>query len=50
MKHAAELLGKNIKINDIAEQCGYGNPGYFTRIFKEYYGCTPTEYMRKFSL
>lgn len=45
MQHAAELLHKNKKITEISKACGYRNSGYFTRVFKDYYNCTPSEYM-----
>lgn len=45
MQHAARLLHENKKINDISKECGYQNSGYFTRVFKEYYKCTPSEYI-----
>lgn len=46
MKHAVELLLENKKITDISSACGYRNPSYFTRVFREYYKCTPSEYVR----
>lgn len=45
MEHAVKLLKKNKKINDISKKCGYQSPGYFTRVFKDYYNCTPSEYL-----
>ncbi|MDY3031776.1 MAG: response regulator [Clostridia bacterium] len=48
MEHAVKLLKKNKKISDISKQCGYSSSGYFSRIFKEYYKCTPSEYIRNF--
>lgn len=45
MEHAVKLLKKNKKINDISKECGYQSPGYFTRVFKDYYNCTPSEYL-----
>ena len=47
MQHAAKLLKENKKINDISTECGFRSSGYFTKLFKEYYKCTPSEYMRK---
>lgn len=47
MKKAAELLSENKKIAEVCTCCGYKNPGYFSRTFKEYYKCTPYEYARK---
>lgn len=45
MEHAVKLLKKDKKINDISKECGYQSPGYFTRVFKDYYNCTPSEYL-----
>ena len=45
MEHAVKLLKDNKKINDISKECGYQSPGYFTRVFKDYYNCTPSEYL-----
>ena len=45
MKRARELLlegGKSIK--QICAEIGYSDPNYFSRIFKRYEGCTPTEF------
>lgn len=49
MENAVKFLRENKKITDISRDCGYSNSGYFTRIFKEYYKCTPSEYLRKYS-
>ncbi|MDD6484952.1 MAG: response regulator [Clostridiales bacterium] len=46
MEHAVKLLRENKKITDISRECGYSSPAYFTRTFKEYYNCTPSEYIR----
>lgn len=45
MEHAVKLLKENKKINDISKECGCQSPGYFTRVFKDYYNCTPSEYL-----
>lgn len=45
MEHAVKLLKENKKINDISKEFGYQSPGYFTRVFKDYYNCTPSEYL-----
>lgn len=34
------------KISDIAEELGYSNLTYFTKLFKEKYGMTPTQYRK----
>ncbi len=48
MKHAVKLLRDNKKITEISKECGYKNHSYFARVFREYYHCTPTEYVRNF--
>lgn len=45
MQHAARLLKENKKVTDISRECGYNSSGYFTRVFKDYYNCTPSEYI-----
>lgn len=45
MEKAGEYLrNTSMKIQDIAENCGYENQRYFTSSFKKFYGCTPTEF------
>ncbi len=45
MEKAGLLLqNTSMKIQDIAEQCGYENQRYFASSFKKFYGCTPTEF------
>ena len=45
MKRARELLLEGRKsIKQICAEIGYGDPNYFSRIFKKYEGCTPTEF------
>lgn len=42
------LLAENsLKINTIAERCGFSNQYHFCRVFKEKTGLTPTEYMKQ---
>jgi len=42
--HAKELLLKDGRLEEIAEQCGFGSQRTFLRIFKQYVGLTPTQY------
>ncbi len=35
------------RISEIAEQCGFSDPNYFTRCFTAYYGDPPTDYKPK---
>lgn len=45
---AKQLLAENsLKINAIAESCGFSNQYHFCRVFKEKTGLTPTEYIRQ---
>lgn len=41
---AAQILHTDKIMKQISISCGYGNYIYFCRVFKEYYGVTPTEY------
>lgn len=42
---AAELLDSTEKtVTEIAFQCGFSSPGYFSRQFREIMGCSPAEY------
>ena len=45
MKQAKRLLkSTNLKIYEIAQECGYSNSNYFTKVFKEVTGISPAEY------
>ena len=46
MENAVKLLREHKNITEISKECGYRSSGYFTRVFKEYYNCTPSEYIR----
>ena len=35
-----------LTIGQIAEACGYAEPLYFSRVFKKYFGVSPTEYAK----
>ena len=48
MERAKYLLGKNVRVQEIAAQCGYSDVKYFCKIFKKYYGVAPTDYRRMF--
>lgn len=45
MEKAAKLLcTTSLKIQEIAEACGYDDQRYFASSFKKQYGCTPTKF------
>lgn len=48
LETAANLLvaEKQLKISEITETLGYSNVSYFTKLFKETYGVTPTQYRK----
>lgn len=51
MKNAERLLStvwtSGCAIGEIAQMCGYENALYFSRVFKKYYGCSPTQFIKK---
>lgn len=48
LKRAAQFLEKdNASINQVMFKTGITNPSYFTKIFKEEFGCLPREYLNK---
>ena len=45
MRRAAQLLLETaMSVNEIASSCGYEDPLYFRKVFKRFYGETPSEY------
>ncbi len=45
LQHAAALLEEGADtISDVASAVGYRDASYFSRLFRETYGCSPTEY------
>ncbi|MFB6230046.1 MAG: response regulator [Salinibacter sp.] len=45
LQHAASLLEEGADtISDVAGAVGYRDPSYFSRLFRETFGCSPTEY------
>ena len=50
LEHAKELMQTTDESNlNIALASGFGSERSFQRIFDRFYGCTPTEYRRRFS-
>ena len=45
LQHAAALLQQGADtVSDVADAVGYRDPSYFSRLFRETFGCSPTEY------
>jgi signal transduction histidine kinase/ligand-binding sensor domain-containing protein/DNA-binding response OmpR family regulator len=45
LKRAAQILSQDhSSIKEVMFQVGFSNSSYFTRVFKEEFNCTPTEY------
>lgn len=49
LKHAATLLRRyaNIPIAEVSDRCGFSSPMYFSRCFKNQYGCPPQNYKKE---
>lgn len=45
LEEAKRLMKEGVALKEIVGRCGFRNYGYFLRIFKEYTGKTPKEYM-----
>lgn len=43
-KARAMMKDSTQKVSQIARDCGYDNPSYFNKLFKNYYGVTPRQY------
>lgn len=49
MEHARRLLeDPDASIKQVCVMSGYGDPNYFSRLFKKYEGVTPSEYRERF--
>ncbi len=50
IEHAKKLLeiyGSNLLVSEVAEACGFEDPIYFSRRFKQFTGLSPTEYKKQ---
>ncbi|WP_431136819.1 response regulator [Psychroserpens mesophilus] len=48
LKLAVELLKKSdVNISEIGYSVGFNDHSYFTKCFKEQYGCSPSDYLKK---
>ncbi len=47
MQSANLLLAfPNLSISEVASNCGFDHPSYFSKIFKQFYNCSPKEYKK----
>lgn len=42
------LLYSSMSINEISEQIGFADSSYFSRIFRKYTGCSPSDWRKRF--
>lgn len=48
LRKAANLLKQSGKtVAEIAFECGFSSPSYFTKCFRDYFKCTPSEYLQR---
>lgn len=48
VEHAIRLLTHSkLNINEISDAAGFSTPRYFSTVFKQHTGCTPTQYKEK---
>ena len=46
-KASCLLEHTNLKIIDIGVQCGFQEMGYFSKVFRKFKGCTPSEWRKR---
>ncbi|MGQ1891919.1 two-component regulator propeller domain-containing protein [Thermophagus sp. OGC60D27] len=50
LKRGAQLLGKSqLTVAEVAYKCGFNDPKYFSRYFKDEFGVSPSQYIRRLS-
>lgn len=48
IKQAKKIMAeKNLKVYEVANELGFDNAFYFSKVFKKVEGCSPSEYMNK---
>ncbi|NEU68126.1 hybrid sensor histidine kinase/response regulator transcription factor [Spirosoma agri] len=47
LNKASEMLLTNVPISDVAYAVGFDTPAYFSKVFKEHHGLTPSEYVEQ---
>ncbi len=45
LKRAAELLLTGVSVSEVADRVGFDTPAYFSKVFKDQYHVTPSEYV-----
>ena len=41
------IMSKDLSIREVAEQVGYANKSYFSKLFRDKYGVLPRDYRKK---
>lgn len=50
IEHAIKLIeiyGQSISVSELTEACGFDDPIYFSRRFKQFAGCSPSQYKKR---
>ncbi|UFH57051.1 ATP-binding protein [Spirosoma sp. KNUC1025] len=47
LKRAAELLLTGVSVSEVADRVGFDTPAYFSKVFKDQFHLTPSEYIDK---
>ena len=48
LERAKKMLdNENVSVNEVALGCGFSDQSYFSKVFSQAYGITPTEYRRE---
>ena len=47
LKRAAELLVTGASVSEVADRVGFDTPAYFSKVFKDHYHLTPSEYVEQ---
>lgn len=47
MQRAQKMLISGVSVGETAEQLGFEYPQHFTRMFKKYFGISPSQYIKR---
>jgi AraC-like DNA-binding protein len=47
LNRAAELLLTDASVSEVADRVGFDTPAYFSKVFKDHYNQTPSEFTEK---